>query len=286
MTCALCSPPWSRPSYRLAKSPICWPRVSRHGSVRRLGALSGTRWAYPAVALARRCKDFPATAGCMQSGTGWLGATIGGELSAVCGVRCGAFRGRSSLEPHGPCLDVHRLASRAPRRRRRIDGARGSADPAARSGAGAHGACGPDLGRCGPASHGHGAGAAPEPRRGRHQPGADHQPRLGRGGGPPLRVRAGRRRRVAARAAAGRPDLAALPAPCRRAAGAGDRGHGLAGHGRPRQQLRDQGRGPGAAAPGRAGDRGPGGPAAGLRALLGGRPVGAAADRRRYRRGA
>ena len=39
------------------------------------------------------------------------------------------------------------------------------------------------------------------------------------------------------------------------------------------------------AAPGRAGDRGAGGPAEGLRPLLGSRPVGAAADRRRHRRG-
>ena len=50
--------------------------------------------------------------------------------------------------------------------------------------------------------------------------GPDHQPRLGRGGGQPLRFRAGGGRRAAARAAARRPGLAALPAPRGGAAGA------------------------------------------------------------------
>ena len=239
---------------------------------------------YPAVALARRCDVFPALAPCMQSGIGWLGATIGGGLSAVCGVRCGAFRGRSSLEPHGPCLDVHRLASRAPRQRRRIDGARGSPDPAARSGSGAHGACGPDLGRCGPAA----TVTAQEQRQSlaaavtslglitsrdwaeavaRHYEfelvGGEELPRE-----PLLADRI--------------PRASSAMWPCCRS-------------GRPTTRSGWPWPTPATATrsrrwarrcnDGRAGDRGPRGPAAGLRALLGRGPVGAAADRRRYRRG-
>ena len=183
------------------------------------------------------------------------------------------------------CTDVHGLALRAPRDPHRLDRARRSPHPAARSRAGSAGAGRADFRRRGRACHDHRAGAAAEPGGRGHQPRADHQPRLGGGRRHPLRLRDGGRRRDAPRAAAGGRHLAPLPAPHRRPAGAGHRRHGLAGHGRSRQQLRDQGRGAGRPAPRRAGDRGAGGPAEGLLPLLGRGPVRTAADRRRHRRG-
>ena len=187
-------------------------------------------------------------------------AAIGARPTGVC--KRGRAPGRgASCEPVRICPMSIASPLEPAARPRGVDRARGPAHPAARPGAGAAGPGRAGLGRRRRAGDRDGAGAAAQPRRHRDQPRPDRQPRVGRGGGPALRVRAGRRRRPAARAAAGRPHLAALPAPHRRPAGARHRRHGLARHGRPGQQLRDQGGRARRAAPRRAGDRGAGGPA-------------------------